>query len=126
MKTNKLFLILIIGLVIFSSCKKEQVQPPTVDSSKPKNMNELVANTAFDWKTTKDYQISINGNYNEVVTIKSANGVVFHKGFLKAGNTYKVNISLPAGEKNIHLIYHGADVECKLIQASINYTFNTK
>ena len=126
MKISKIFLIAIIGVVIFSSCRKEMVQPTLTDSKKPQNMSELVASPSFDWKTTKDYQITLTGNYNEVVTIKSANGIVFHKGFMKSGAAYKIGITIPASEKSVHFIYHGQDVVCALNQTIISYSFNTK
>ncbi len=126
MKKINIFLVIIIGVVIFSSCRKEVVQPTATDSKKPQNMSELVASPSFDWKTTKDYQITLTGNYNEVVTVKSASGVVFHKGFMKTATAYKVSLTIPASEKSVHLIYHGQDVACPLTQAVINYSFNTK
>ena len=126
MKKINIFLVIIIGVVIFSSCRKEVVQPTATDSKKPQNMSELVASPSFDWKTTKDYQITLSGTFNEVVTIKSVNGIVFHKGFMKSNASYKLNITIPSSEKTVHLIYHGQDVECNLNQPIINYSFNTK
>ena len=115
-----------IGVVILSSCRKEVVQPTATDTKKPQNMSELVASSTFDWKTTKDYQITLSGNYNEVVTVKSTSGVVFHKGFMKTATAYKVNITIPTSEKTVHLLYHGQDVACPLSQTIINYSFNSK
>jgi len=126
MKTLRIILVVMIGVVILSSCRKEIVQPTATVATKPQNMSELVASPTFDWKTTKDYQITLSGNYNEVVTVKSTSGVVFHKGFMKTATAYKVNITIPASEKTVHLIYHGQDVACPLNQTIINYSFNTK
>ncbi len=126
MNKLKTLVVMIIGVVILSSCRKEVVQPTATVATKPQNMNELVASPTFDWKTTKDYQLTLTGNYNEVVTIKSVSGVIFHKGFMKTGTSYKVSLTIPASEKSIHLIYHGKDIVYNLIQTVINYSFNTK
>ncbi|MEI6821543.1 MAG: hypothetical protein WCL51_06385 [Bacteroidota bacterium] len=126
MNILKTLVVMIIGVVILSSCRKEVVQPSVTVATKPQNMNELVASPTFDWKTTKDYQITLTGNYNEVITVKSASGVVFHKGFMKFATAYKVSLTIPASEKTVHLIYHNKDVVCNLNQAIINYSFNTK
>jgi len=124
MKKINVLTILIIGIVILSSCRKEVIQPTNNVANKPQNMSELVASPSFDWKTTKDYQLTLTGNFNEVVTIKSKSGVVFHKGFMKSGTSYKLNITIPASEKTVHLLYHGQDIECTLNQTTINYSFN--
>ena len=126
MNNLKTLVVMIIGVVILSSCRKEVVQPTATVATKPQNMNELVASPTFDWKTTKDYQLTLTGNYNEVVTIKSISGVVFHKGFMKTGTSYKVSLTIPASEKTVHFLYHNQDVVCSLNQAIINYSFNTK
>ena len=126
MNRLNLFLALIIGIVIFSSCSKEQIQAPNVDSKKPQSMSELVASPTFDWKTTKDYHFAFSGQYNEVITVISTNGVIFHKGFVKANVAYKLNLTLPASVKSLHLIYHGQDFEQTLDQLVINHSFNTK
>jgi len=126
MKNLKVVLTVMIGVVILSSCRKEIVQPSASDTKKPQTMSELVASPTFDWKTTKDYQITLTGNYNEVVTVKSVSGVVFHKGFMKSNASYKLNITIPASEKTVHLIYHGQDIVCSLNQTVINYSFNSK
>jgi hypothetical protein len=124
MKKINLLVTMIIGIVIFSSCQKEEVQAPVIDAKKPQNMSELLAIPSFKWKTTKNYQITLTGNYNDVVTVKSKSGVVFHKSFMKAAAAYKINLTLPASEKTVQLIYHGQDVECTLTQTTINYSFN--
>ena len=126
MKKLNLTLIMIIGIFILCSCRKEVVQPTANVANKPQNMNELVASPTFDWKTTKDYQLTLSGSYNEVITIKSKSGVVFHKGFMKSSTSYILNITIPASEKSIHLIYHGQDIECTLNQKIISYSFNSK
>ena len=126
MNILKTLVVMIIGVVILSSCRKEVVQPTVTVATKPQNMNELVASPTFDWKTTKDYQITLTGNYNEVITVKSVSGVVFHKGFMKSNSSYKINITIPASEKTVHFLYHNQDVVCSLNQTIINYTFNNK
>ncbi len=123
MKNLSFLVALMIGVFIFSSCKKDEIQAPIVDTKKPQNMSELIASPTFDWKTTKKYQISISGNFNDVITVKSKTGVIYHKGFMKTGTSYKLNITLPATETSVQLIYHGQNIECALNQASINYTF---
>ena len=126
MKTLNIIIGLVITVVIFSSCRKEVVQPTVPTSNKPQNISELTACASFDWKTTKDYHFAFTGQFNEVVTIKSASGVVFHKGFMKANTAYNLNLTLPASEKVVHLIYHNADIVYNLTQANASYTFNSK
>lgn len=124
MKKINLLIVLLVGVMLITSCQKEEIQAPVVDAKKPQNMNELVASPTFNWKTTKKYQITITGNFNDVITIKSKSGIVFHKGFMKSGTSYKLNLTIPTSEKSIQLIYHGQDAECALTQAAITYSFN--
>jgi len=127
MKTIKKFnlaLLLIVALA-FSSCLNN-----TLDELSPstgvKTINDLVATSTFNWKTTQDYQFTINDTCNAVLKITSANGVIYHKGFMKANTPYKINLTLPSYVKSVHLINNEHDIECPLTQRSLNYSFNTK
>lgn len=122
-KSNLLIVILLLSYII-TSCRKDDFVPPT--PKKPRSMNELVASSTFNWKTTRDYQITIKGFYNDVIRIVSANGIVYHKGFMKANTDYIVKLSLPSYETKIHFIYFGKDIEYTLNQSVVNYTFSNK
>ncbi len=124
MKNLKIISVLVISVVILSSCRKDDILPPA--NQKPQTMNELVASPSFDWKTTRDYQFTINGFNNGLVKIVSASGVVYHQGFMKANTAYNVKLSLPTYEKSVRLLFWGKDVNCLLSQPAINYTFTNK
>ena len=117
--------ILLVTAIAFSSCLNN-----TLDELSPstgvKTINELTATSTFDWKTTQDYQFTLNDTCNAVLKITSANGVIYHKGFIKANIPYKINLTLPSYQKSVHLINNGQDIECSLTQPAINYSFNTK
>lgn len=124
MKKTILLIVMITIIALFTSCKKDNIDPPTIQ--KPQSMNELVASPTFDWKTTKDYHFSIKGINDGVLKIISDNGVVYHRGNMKANTVYSINISLPSYEKSVRLVYWGNEINCVLTQTIINYTFTTK
>lgn len=111
-------------MVVFflGSCKKDDVQPPA--KQKPQTMDELVASPNFNWKTTKEYQFVLKGNYNSIVKITAQSGTLYHKAILKANTVYAIKVTLPSYEKKVRLQYLGNDVEVNLTQATINYNFN--
>jgi hypothetical protein len=114
--------LLILGIMIFASCRKETIQP-VVDPS-PTTMDQLVISKNFDWKTTKDYQFTVTGSSNHTLRIASASGTVYHKAFLVKNVPYSVNLTLPSYEKSIHLLYNGQDITCQLSKTVISYTFS--
>lgn len=121
MKRNLLLLITLV-VVFLSSCKKDEIQPPI--KPKPQTMDELVASPNFNWKTTKEYQFVLKGNFNSVVKIVASSGSLYHKALLKANTVYTTKVTLPSYEKKIRLQYQGNEVELNLTQSTINYNFN--
>lgn len=124
MKTKILFISLILITLIFTSCRKDDIAPPT--KNKPQNLNELQANSNFDWKTTKDYQFTLKGNNSGVVKIISESNDVYYIGFINANSATTIDITLPSFEKSVRLVYWGNDIKCQLNQKNINYTFISK
>lgn len=106
------------------SCKKDDIQPPA--KQKPQTMDELVASQNFNWKTTKVYYFNLSGGNDGIVKILSADGNVYHKGFMRANTNYSIKVTLPSYEKSVRLVYWGNDINCLLSQTSISYSFTIK
>ena len=118
MKAIRFLLVLFVGILILSSCSKDDSRPWN-----DANSENLVAQSNFDWNTTKTYQLTITVNQNHIVKITSAKGIVYQKVFLIAGNQCITTITLPAYEKSVHLVYNNKDIELALSGANLSYSF---
>ncbi|MFA6127555.1 MAG: hypothetical protein WC699_09630 [Bacteroidales bacterium] len=118
MKTVKIFFIVLVSLAAFNSCQKEPIPNPD-----PKTMDDLVIASTFDWKTTSDYVLTLQGPVNRVVMVTAADGTIYKKGMMVANQPYEVKLTLPAYEKTVDLKYNGQIVELALASAKITYLF---
>lgn len=123
MKVIKSLKLMLIGMLLLNSCYKDDSRPYDEKQAIPASMENLAIQSTFDWKTTKKYKITIRGNVNNIVKITSESGVVYQKVFLVAGTDCVTIITLPAYEKNVHLVYNGQNVELILSSAPLTYTF---
>lgn len=116
-------LVLILGtLILFSACRREikkDINPVSMAS-----MDELEVSSDFNWKTTKDYQITFSANNSNLLKVENDNGVVFQSAFLKADEPYKMKLNLPSYQKTVHLKFLNEDVVLKLDNTELEYNFN--
>jgi hypothetical protein len=128
---KNLFLIIAIGLILsFASCKKEsvssmapaQVTPPqTVQITKT---DQLKVASDFNWKTFKDFQLTMTGTANSIVEVASSNNIVYQRAYLTKDLAYTMKLSVPSYETSVHLLYMGQDVSVNLSSNIIVYKFN--
>ena len=118
MKSIKLLTVLITGLLILNSCSKDDSRPWN-----SVNSETLVAQSNFDWNTTKTYQLTLTGSLSHIVKITSAKGIVYQKVFLSAGSQCLTTITLPSYEKSVHLVYNNKDIEIALSGTNLTYSF---
>lgn len=118
MKLIKLLPVLLTGLLILNSCSKDDSRPWN-----DVNSETIVAQSNFDWNTTKTYQLTITGSLSHIVKITSAKGIVYQKIFLPAGSQFLTSFTLPSYEKNVHLVYNNKDIEIVLSSPNLTYSF---
>jgi hypothetical protein len=118
MKTLKIFLVALFGLVALSSCQKDVIPDPA-----PQTMNDLVISNNFNWKTTADYTLTVQGPISRVISVTSDEGAVYKKGMLMANQSLVVNLTLPSYQKTISLRYNGQVIVLPLSSNSLTYSF---
>jgi hypothetical protein len=119
MKKAILISVVLLG-IIFTSCQKDFDEQPI---QAPTTMDDLQVPSNFDWKTTKDINFNLKGDYNSIVEVLASNGKVYHKAFLTQNHTYGVKLTLPSYEKQITLRYKGQEVPIELDGSTVNHTF---
>lgn len=120
----KKIIVLVIGsLILFSACRKEIVKK-AIKPDKITSMDELNVSSDFNWKTTKDYQITFTATNSNLVKVTNENGDVFQSAFLKANEPYKMKLNLPSFQKSVHLKFLNDDVVLKLDNSQLEYQFN--
>lgn len=117
------FLILFFVASIMFACTKEDdmIKAP----SEGKSFNELNVQSNFDWKTTRDYTITLKGYANSIVKIVSENNqTVYQSTMIKKDVDSSIKITLPSYEKSIRLKYMGQVILLPLNSINVSYIFN--
>jgi hypothetical protein len=117
---KKLILLSLIALVfVFSSCKKDRFDEPKA----PEKMEELAVPASFDWKTTKDYSVTLSAYTNGIVEVTNSAGAVYQKAFLSTGQPYTMKLTVPSYETTIRLKFMGKTQDIALSSSNISYQF---
>lgn len=111
--------ILFVSLILLSfiSCKKDDI----VFQNKFEN---LKVDKIFDWKTTKDYFITISTNSDGLLLIQSDKGCNYLKLFVFGNQTNSFKLTLPSYETKIILMLNGVKTQQDLINKNITLNFN--
>ncbi len=115
------FLLAITLTVFFTSCKKDRFD---YNEPKPENMEELTIPSSFDWKTTKDIQLTLTAQSNGIVEVTNSQGIAFQKAFLMPNQPYTMKLTVPSYEKTVKLKFLGQEASLELGIASLSYQFN--
>ena len=107
MKKIALFLILI--MILFTSCRKDFNVVPDIT---PKNTKDLVVNSNFDWKTSKEITLNVigmkdvNPQISNTLYVESSNGgTVYYKDLLFMNKDYTLKFAIPSTETKVILVY---------------------
>lgn len=118
LKISVLFLVLLVAGLI--SCRKDisQVEPENPSTG------ELKVSQTFDWKTTKNYEITLTGNVNGLISVNNAQDIPYQKVYLVAFQPYVMKITLPAYETSVKLKFNGKEASLPLSGSALSYQFN--
>jgi hypothetical protein len=118
---KKIFLLLFSISLILSSCRKDNIKIAEPDI--PISMDELTIESDFDWKTTKEIQITILAKQSSIANITNLEGISFQKAFIKANQSYTMKLEVPSYEKSVRLKFLDHDIVLELNSSTLNYDF---
>lgn len=123
---KRVFFILIMFMVLISSCKKDNITP---DTTKP-STKDVIADPNFDWKTTKEITLNViglkqvNPNISNVFQIKSSNGdTIYYKDIIKMNSDYTIKFAVPSTETKVIIIYGTKTQTINLTSNSITFDY---
>ncbi len=119
---KKLILFLAALTFTLNSCKKEFKEGEV--PAENKKMADLTIDDQFNWKTTKDITVSLSSSSDNTVSIKSQNGDVYLKAFLKGGYNFDTKITVPTFEKEVHVICNNQSHLVSVANNNLDYHFN--
>jgi len=123
MKALRFLLFLMMATWFLNSCRKDNSGPSSADPIVPKKIEDLAVKSTFDWRTIKEYKLSLSGSSSHTVQIKSSTGAVYYKGFILANTLYNVTVSLPTYEKSLKLVFNGENIDLPLTSTNLIYSF---
>lgn len=108
-------------MLFFTACKKDKFTDPT--PATPTTIEDMQVTSGFDWKTTRDIQLTLTGKISNIVEVSTIEGVSYQTAFLSANLPYTMKFSIPAYEKSIRLNYSGEEINLELDNGILSYQF---
>lgn len=110
----------IIVLAAFTSCKKDNLNPnePQITSTA-----DLVIKDNFNWKTTRNIDLTVKANESGLVEVASKKGVTYLKFYLTANKSQTMKLTIPTYETSVVLKFMGKEVTLNLSGDKLNYQF---
>ncbi len=126
MKTLKSLICILSVALLFGACQKPDIINDEVEAPETEitEMNDLQIDKDFDWKTTKDVSVKVEGKLAAAVLIKGADGNVYQKAMLTPGQTYETTITVPSYVDEIVFASNGMSVPTPISNNLVEYTFN--
>jgi len=122
---KNLFIIMLI-LVTFSSCRKND----TVTPDKPKSTKDLVVAPTFDWKTSKIITLNVIGMkdvnpqiINTLYVKSSVGDTIYFKDILTMNTDYTLSFSVPSTETKVILVYGSKTKTIDLLSNTITFDY---
>jgi len=119
MKTLRFYLLLLVTVLLFNFCNKSESMPGSATPKVPTKIEDLSVKSTFDWKTAKAYTITLSAPSSRTVQIVSINGAVYYKAFLLANTLNTIDVSLPAYEKTVKVLFNGKTVDLSLTSSTL-------
>lgn len=124
---KKLLTLFILGLIA-ASCSKEQSDENT-SLNNVSNMNELIIDDGFDWKTSHVVHINLQGlaldtEVNKTVVFKNAKGEVILKKFVSLTDDYVFEVEYPDHMKEITMVAGGMTKTSRVSNGQVSFDFS--
>lgn len=120
MRRKFIVLFLVTTTIGISACKKYDNDNNT---DKSKNVETLKIQSAFNWKTTKDYSFNLLSYASGIVEMSDKDGKVYYKAMLTQNQPSTFKLTLPTLMKELNLSFSGKTTICQLDADVINYEF---
>ena len=123
---KKLVFIFILLIITLISCKKVDINP----SDTPKPTKELIVNSNFDWKTSKEITLNIIGlksispQIQNTLYVKSSIGdTTYYMDILVMNADYIIKFTVPTTETKIVLVYGSKTKTIDLLSNEITFDY---
>ncbi len=121
---KKIIFIIAISLIGFTACQKEfEPIEPEENINSTKTITEANIDDNFNWKTSKEVSVTLEGQLTDVIKIKSSKGKNYLKAMLFSDSPYNTKITVPTYEEEVTLVYAGSTVTVPIVNKQINYNF---
>jgi hypothetical protein len=118
---KKIAFIFVVALtIVFTSCKKDRFDNT---DPKPEKMEELKVPSSFDWKTTKDIQLTLSAPTNGIIEVTNTQNIAYQKAFLTPGQAYTMKLTLPTFETKVKLKFSGQVIDLDISGTALTYQF---
>lgn len=114
------FFSIVLILLGFTRCRKELSQGNPED----KTIHDIQVSEEFNWKTTRDLQLTLTGNADGIIEVANNQGIAYQKAYLTSGTPLLMKLTIPAWEDQIILKFSGQEVSLVLDADQLSYQFN--
>jgi len=113
--------VMLVSLASFS-CKKIEPIEDTPDTGITE-MEDLQVTTSFDWTTSTNYTLTLEGKYSNIVEVTNMENVPYLKLFIKANESFSTKLTVPSYEDRVILKYMGNEVTIELNSKELSHKF---
>ena len=125
---KKLIFVIMLVVATFTSCKKDNSVTP--DTPKQTSTKDMVVNSSFDWKTSKQITLDViglkdvNPSISNVLYVKSSNGdTIYLKELLVMKNNYTLKFVVPTTETKVMIVYGSKTQNIDLLTNTITFDY---
>lgn len=113
--------VMLVSLASFS-CKKIEPIEDTPDTGITE-MEDLQVTSSFDWTTSTNYTLTLEGKYSNIVEVTNMENVPYLKLFIKANESFSTKLTVPSYEDRVILKYMGNEVTIELNSKELSHKF---
>ena len=120
---KKLVLILAILAFGLTACQKDFDPIESPEEENQATMDDLKVGENFDWKTTKNVAIEVQGTKKNVIQVKSLQGDTYIKAMMNE-NKFSSRLTIPSYTDEVVLTYNGLTRNVPIVDNKISFNFN--
>ncbi|EPR67213.1 hypothetical protein ADICYQ_3768 [Cyclobacterium qasimii M12-11B] len=119
-------------MVFFSSCVEEQLEDNTkLITNDLETINDLVVSEFFDWKTTNEITVNIEGlsidvGVDQKLSLLTGEGTEFFGGSHKMHEDFEMTFDLPTGIDVIVMKYGATEKSAEVTNQVASFSFETE
>lgn len=119
---KKLLFLFFVASLMLASCNRDRYKEQH-DVELHNSTQQLSVPQDFDWKTSKDYTVSINSKVSGMLDVVNSDGKVYQQVYIHADKAFDMKLTVPTWEKSLQVKFRGTTQPLELTGSPIKLNF---